>query len=404
VSIRRGVVQVSAAVGVAAAQLRRSPGRTALTVLAVAAAVLAVTLLASLGVGVVEVGEESLADTDRDLWLTNENAATENAITDASEVAVALEGREDVRTAAPIALHELYLKSEDGELHRVPAVGVHETHGGYDFQQGGGFELEPADYRTAPRSAPVSSEIVLDPRTARTLDVSVGDSIRIGASKQTADHEFTVVGTSSHHSTLLGSPTATVPLADLQYLAGTSGTDRATFIMADTAEDADSVAVRDSLRREYPQYDIQTSKQQVETVLTDRPAVIASGVTLVGLAVVGSTVLLVNLFVLVAYQQRDELAALRAIGLSRRLLAGTIGVQGLFVGVLGGVVGLAATPPLVAGLNRFAASTVGIEELLLTPVEVYAVGFALALGVGGIAAIVTGWHAGRYARLEQLQA
>lgn len=403
-SIRRGVVQVSAVVGVAAAQLRRSPGRTAMTVLAVAAAVLAVTLLASLGVGVVEVGEESLADADRDLWLTNEDAATENAISDASEVAAALEGREDVRTASPIALHELYLGSEDGELRRVSAVGVHETHGGYDFQQGGGFELEPADYRTAPRSAPVSNEIVLDPRTARALDISVGDSIRIGASKQTAEHEFTVVGTSSHHSTLLGSPAATVPLADLQYLAGTSGTDRATFIMADTAEDADSVAVRDSLRREYPQYDIQTSKQQVETVLTDRPAVIASGVTLVGLAIVGSTVLLVNLFVLVAYQQRDELAALRAIGLSRQLLAGIIGVQGLFVGMLGGGVGLAATPPLVAGLNRVAASTVGIEELLLTPVEVYAVGFALALVVGGIAAIVTGWHAGRYARLEQLQA
>ncbi len=375
-----------------------------MTVLAVAAAVLAVTLLASLGVGVVEVGEESLADADRDLWLTNEDATTENAISDASEVAAALEGREDIRTASPIALHEVYLGSEDGELRRVSAVGVHETHGGYDFQQGGGFELEPADYRTAPRSAPVSNEIVLDPRTARALDISVGDSIRIGSSKQTAEHEFTVVGTSSHHSTLLGSPAATVPLADLQYLAGTSGTDRATFIMADTAENADSVAVRDSLRREYPQYDIQTSKQQVETVLTDRPAVIASGVTLVGLAIVGSTVLLVNLFVLVAYQQRDELAALRAIGLSRRLLAGTIGVQGLFVGMLGGVVGLAATPPLVAGLNRVAASTVGIEELLLTPVEVYAVGFALALVVGGIAAIVTGWHAGRYARLEQLQA
>lgn len=403
-SVRRGVVRVRAVLGIAAAQLRRSPGRTALTVLAVAVAVLSVTLLASLGLGVVDVGEESLGDADRDLWLTAAGSDTDNGIVDASEVAATIEAREDVRTAAPIALHDIYIGTDDGELRRVPAVGVHETHGGYDFQQGGGFELEPADYRTAPRSAPARSEIVLDPRTATALDVSVGDTVRIGASRAHADREFTVVGTSSHHSTLLGSPAATVPLVDLQYVAGTSGTDRATFVMADTTDDADSTAVSDELQAKYPDYAVRTSEEQVEMLLTDRPVVLASGATLVGLAIVGSTVLLVNLFVLVAYQQRDELAALRAIGLSPRLLAATIGVQGLFAGVLGGLLGVAATPLLRTGLNRVAASAIGIEELLITPPEVYLAGFSLALCLGGIVAVLTGFHAGRYARLDRLQA
>ncbi|MFC6769107.1 ABC transporter permease, partial [Natrinema soli] len=41
---------------------------------------------------------------------------------------------------------------------------------------------------------------------------------------------------------------------------------------------------------------------------------------------------------------------------------------------------------------------------LRTPPEIYAGGFALALGAGTIVAIVAGWRAGRYARIEHLQA
>lgn len=406
-SVRGGLVRAAAVVGLALAQLRRSPGRTALTVVAVALAVLSVTLLASLGVGVVAVGEDGLDDTDRDLWITDDPdrstaGSSENAIADASEVAGSLNTRDDVRTASPIALHEVYIGSGE-DAQRWSAVGVHETHGGFDFEDGGGFELDPVDYAEAPREEPASGEIVLDPRIASELDVSVGDSVQVGSSKQTTgDHEFTVVGISAHHSGYLGSPAVTMPIVDLQLLAGTSGTDRATFIMADTTDDADSAAVRDELQQEYPEYSVQTSDEQVEALVTDRPIVIASGMTLVGLAVVGSGVLIVNLFVLVAYQQRDELAALRAIGLSRRLLAGTIAVQGFIVGILGGVVGVAATPLLVDGLNRLARSVVGFEELLVTSTAVYAAGFALALCVGTAVAAVTGWRAGRHARLDHL--
>jgi len=58
----------------------------------------------------------------------------------------------------------------------------------------------------------------------------------------------------------------------------------------------------------------------------------------------------------------------------------------------------------VIGLNRFSASVLGFERLLRTPPEIYAGGFALALGAGTIVAIVAGWRAGRYARIEHLEA
>lgn len=412
-SVSGAIVRTKAVAGIALAQLRRSPGRTALTVLAVAIAVLSITLLASLGVGVVETGEEGLDNADQDIWISSDPvdpaaSGTENPIVGSHEMAAELVERDDVTYATPIAMHDVYVGTEPDDLQRHPAVGVRETHEGFDFEEGGGFETPPEVYEEGDADGrsqdPMTGEIVLDPRVADALGAEVGDTIYFGTSRETApEYEFTVVGTSSYYSQYLGSETVAMPLVDLQAVAGTTGTDRATFVTADVADDADREAVAADLDEEYPEYDVRTSDEQIGAMLEDQPLVLASGGTLVGIAVVGGVVLTVNLFALVAAQQRTELAALRAMGLSRRLLAGTIGVQGLVTGLLGGIVGLAATPLLVRALNDLAASVAGFEDLLQTPLEVYVVGFALALVVGTVVALITGWRAGRYARIEHLE-
>ena len=412
-SVSGAIVRTKAVAGIALAQLRRSPGRTALTVLAVTVAVLSITLLASLGVGVVETGEEGLDNADQDIWISSDPVdpsatGTENPIVGSHGMAAELVEREDVTYATPIAMHDVYVGTEPDELQRHPAVGVRETHEGFDFEEGGGFETPPEVYEEGfadgRSQEPTTGEIVLDPRVADELGAEVGDTIYVGTSRETApEYEFTVVGTSSYYSQYLGSETVALPLVDLQAVAGTTGTDRATFVTADVADDADRERVAAELDEEYPEYDVRTSDEQIGAMLEDQPLVLASGGTLVGVAVVGGVVLTVNLFALVAAQQRTELAALRALGLSRRLLAGTIGVQGLVIGLLGGLVGLAATPLLVRALNDLAASLAGFENLLQTPLEVYVAGFALALVVGTVVALASGWRAGRYARIEHLE-
>ncbi|MDS0475440.1 ABC transporter permease [Natrinema sp. 1APR25-10V2] len=403
------IVRTRAVAGLALAQLRRSPGRTVLTVLAVTLAVLSVTVLASLGVGVVEKGEQGLDSADRDIWISRDPvdpsaSGTENPIVGAHGMAAELTAREDIESAAPIAMYDVYIGTNESDLRRSPAVGVQETHEGFDFESGEGFAVDRDVALSPPPDEPRTGEIVLDPRTAAALNVSVGDTVYIGTSRQTApNHEFTVVGTSSYYSQYLGSPAMTVPLGDLQAVAGTSGTDRATFVTADVTADADRAAVADELGEDYPTYEVRTSGEQVEGMLEERTVVLASGATLVGLAIVGGVVLTANLFALVAHQQREQLAALRAVGLSRGVLAGTIGAQGLLIGLAGGLVGLAATPLIVLGLNRFSTAVLGFERLLQTPPEVYAGGFALALCVGTVVALVAGWRAGRYARVEHLE-
>ncbi|MGQ3411045.1 ABC transporter permease [Natrinema sp. LN54] len=403
------VVRLRAVVGLAFAQLRRSPGRTALTVLAVTLAVLSVTVLASLGVGVVDKGEQGLDNADRDIWISSDPvdpsaSGTENPIVGAHAKSAEITARDDVQSASPIAMYDVYLGTNASDLERRPAVGVQETHDGFNFREGRGFEVDEETAASPPPEEPEVGEIVIDPRVADSLNVSVGETIYVGTSRQTADAaEFTVVGTSGYYSQYLGSPGVTVPLGDLQAVAGTSGTDRATFITADVTDDADRTTVANDLDEEYPEYDVRTSDEQVQSMVEERTIVLASGATLVGLAVVGGVVLTANLFALVAHQQREQLAALRAVGLSRRVLAGTIGTQGLVIGLLGGLVGLATTPLAVIGVNRFAASVLGFEGLLRTPPAVYLGGFALALVVGTVVAIVAGWRAGRYARIEHLE-
>ncbi len=410
-NLRHVPTRTRAVLGIALAQIRRSPRRTALAVLAVALVVLSVTLLASLGVGVVDVGEDGLENANRGIWLSSDPvdpsaSGTENPIVGAHSVTAELEERDDVSSASPIAMYEIYIGTDPEDLDRTSAVGVPETHEGFDFEEGGGYEIEEENAEEAMgEGEPTTEEVVLDPDTADRLDAEPGDTVYLGTSRESApEYEFTVVGTSSYYSQYLGSESTAVPLPDLLAVAGTTGTDRATFVTADAAEGHDRQGVAADLDEAYPEYDVRASDEQIGAMLEERPLILASGVTLVGLAIVGGVILTVNLFALVASQQREELAALRAIGLSRWILAGTIGAQGLVIGLLGGVVGLLSTPVLVVGLNRIVTELVGFEQLLRTPLEVYVVGFALAAVVGTIVALVAGWRAGRYARIKHLKA
>lgn len=409
-SVRERARRFAAVWGIALTQLRRSPARSALAVAAVALATLAVVLLASLGVGVVETGQEGFEESERDLWITGGPvdvgpAGTENPIVDAHDLAADVERREDVRGALPIAMHSAYVGSDPDDLELVTAVGVRDTHHGFEYEAGGGFTRPQSHYAGGSYDGPMSYEVVVDPALADRFDLSVGDTVYVGTSRESApDHAFTVVGIGSYYSQFLGTPTVTVPIAELQRIAGSAGADRATFVTVNLADDADERAVRDDLREEYSTYDVRTGEGQLEAMVEDRLLLVGSGATLVALAVVGGVALVANLFVLVAYQQRRRLAALGAIGLSRPLLAGTIAVQGFVIGLLGGAVGVLASPPIALGLNRLAAATVGFERVLRTPPEVYALGFAIAVFVGAIAALVAGWRAGRYASVERLEA
>ncbi|MXV61825.1 FtsX-like permease family protein [Natronorubrum sp. JWXQ-INN-674] len=392
-----------------AAQLRHDVGRTLLVILAIGLAVLAVTLLAGLGIGVLETGEERFAEADQDVWITGDAVeltaagGMENPIPDSHRLADDIEARDDVTGASPLAFHAVYAGTEPDDLEVVSGVGVPGEHGGMTLEAGDGFSEGNVHYGDGDYDGPMTYEVILDPQMAERIDADVGDTIYVGTSPETAStHEFTVVGISETYSQFLGTSTLTMPLSELQQIAGTTGADRATYVTVTVADGADRDAVSDDLQEQYPEYEVRTSEEQLESMVEQQILLLASGVALVVLAVLAGIILTVNLLALVAAQQRRELAALRAIGLSRGLITALIGGQGIVLGLCGGVLGLLATPAAAFALNRLAASLVGFENLLRTPPEIYLVGFAIAVGVGTIGAVVAGWRASVYTRFEHL--
>lgn len=408
----RGVlIRLRAAFGVAAVQLRRSPTRTALAVVGIALAVLAVTLLVSVGVGVLDTGEQKFGESNRDLWVTGGpvqlSASTrtplENTVVDSHDVAATIERRDDVESADPMALQGVYVATDDAEPQLLTAVGIAGRGWGALVDEGDGFSAVDAHYANGTYDGPMTREVIIDPRTAELLDVSVGDTIYVGASRESVrNQEFTVVGIASDVSQLLGTSTVALPLGELQQITGTTGADRATFVTVRLRDGADPAAVRQDIQETYPEYEVRTNREQLQSIVGNNAVIIASASSLVVLAVVAGVALTVNLLALVVHQLRPQIAALRAIGLDQSTLVAMVAAQGLLLGFAGGALGLAATPVAVRGLNVVAEAVVGFESLLSTPPVVYLGGFVLAVGIGTVAAAVAGWQLTRIAPLTDL--
>lgn len=407
-TLRTLLIRARAITGLGIAQLRHTGSRTALAVGGVMLAVLAVTLLTGLGIGVMETGQEKFNESNRDIWITGGPAAdapdTENEVVNAPALAADLRERDDIpgEDVSVIAMHDVYIGATPTEVDRVTAVGIQGTHGHFNFEEGQGFSGAAYNaFTNGSREERPSNVTVINPTIADRYDLSVGDTVYLGASTHHTQ-PYTVVGIGSYYSQYLGSPTVTMPLPEVQNVTGTAGSNRASFVTVYVG-DADREALRDKIQASYPAYDVQTSDDQFSSLIGDRLLIVASGMTLVGLAIVGGVTLTANLFVLVTYNQRDELVALRALGLSRWLLAGLIGVEGLIVGFIGGIFGLAATPLVARGLNYLSTAVFGFERIVRPSIEVYALGFATALIVGTVVAVITGWQASRSASLSALE-
>lgn len=405
------LAKLRAVVGIATEQLRHDRTRTVLAIIGVTLAVLAATLLGSVGYGVIATGEEKFDTAGRDLWITGgpvqitpgAAGGFQSSIHDSHTVSQQIEERETVQTAVPMLFQTVYLGNSSSSLNTVVAVGVPSS-GGATITAGDGFSrTDRAHYANGNYSGPPLEEVIVDQRIASQYGLSVNESVHIGGTVAGARQtNYTVVGVSPTFSRFLGTSTVAVPLSELQTMTGAARTDRATFITVSLRPDANVSAVEADLEQAYPTYDIRTNREQLQAVLAEQIVVIASGVTLVVLAILAGLVLTINLLALLVYQQRESLAALRSMGVSTTTLAGVVGSQGLILGILGGGLGLILTPAVAALLNRAAMAIVGFEGLVRTPDIVFAIGAVIAVVIGTLSAIAAGWQVARVNPLEHL--
>lgn len=401
--------RLRAALGIAAAQLRFDTSRSVLTVIGIVVAVLSMTLLASVGLGVMATGEEKFQNAGRDLWMTGGPVRlgpglSEGSIYDAHTVSDDIEARDDVSTAVPMAFQTVYVSRTGEDFQTMLGVGAPARGPSVSVSEGSGFSSRDVHYADGSYDGEMTHEVVIDRRTAAMFDVGVGDTIYIGGTLAAArNNEFTVVGISPTFSRFLGAPTVTLHLSELQEVTGTAGIDQASLITIATKDEADPAAVKADLESQYPEYVIRTNQQQLRSMLEQQALVLAAGVSLVVLAIVAGLVLTANLLLSYVYQQRATLAALKALGWRTRTIALMIGTQGLLLGVVGGLLGVGLTKPVAAVLDHLAASVVGFENLVRTPDIVLLAGFGIAvvislLSVGSATVLIA-----RISPLEHLE-
>lgn len=407
--------KLRAIVGLTITQLRHERTRTVLAVLGIALAVLSTTLLASVGYGVIETGQQKFDASGRDLWMTGgpvrlapgSVGGFENTLTNAHGLARNLSARNDVKTATPMAFQTVYVGTSPDDLQTIVGVGLPGTgsQGAAQISRGEGLTGSDRHYAGGSYDGPMTKEVLIGPRVADQLNVSVGDTLHVGGTIVSArQNAFTVIGISPTFQRFLGAPSVVLRLSELQTLTGTTRTDPATMITINLVADANVDQAEQEIQQQYPQYDVRTNREQLESVLAENALVLASGVVLVVLAVVAGVALTANLLALLVYQQRQELAAAKALGVSGRILVATAGGQGLVLGLLGGSLGLLLTPLAASGLNAVAAHLVGFTGLVQTPTPIFVLGGGVAVGIGTVGAVVAGWRASRVRPLAHLEA
>lgn len=403
--------KLRAALGIAVTQLRHSRGRTVLTVLGITLAVLSTTLLAGTGIGVVETGQQKFDASGRDLWISGGAVrfapgtvgGIENSITDAHQLEQELRQREDVATATPMSFQTVYVSTNGTEFETVIGVGAPAKKAAVQLSSGPGFTKDDVHYGNGSYDGPMTNEVVVGQRVAEQYDIEVGDTLYVGGTLASArEHRFTVVGVSPTFSQFLGAPSVVLHLSELQEVTGTTGTDSATLVTVRLRDGADPAQVAAEIEREYPQYDVRTNQEQLTKTLEEQATVLAAGASLVLLAVVSGLALTLNLLLTHVHQQRRELAALKALGMSSSTLATAIGAQSLLLGVLGGLVGVGLSYPAVEVLNYVAYAVVGFDDVVRLPGVVLVGGFGLAVGTSLLGSLAAGWRTSRLSPLKYL--
>nr|WP_283102362.1 ABC transporter permease [Haloplanus sp. XH21] len=384
--------------------------RTTLSVIGVAIAVLAATLLAATGLGVVQTGQEKFDSADRDLWITGGPVefapgtvgGVQNSIRDSHRVADELRGREDVATVGTLLFQTVYASPNGSEYRTIAALGVPRS-SGLSVTSGRGFPGDP-HYADGNYTGPMTHEVLIDRRTASLFDIGVGDSLHVGGTITAADrHRFVVVGISPTGSQFLGVPTVSMPLSELQEITGKTSSDPATLITITTTESASVTAVQHDLERTYPQYTVRTNREQLRATVERQAVVLAGGTSLVALAILAGIALTLNALLSMLIQQARVYAALKSLGTSTTTLTLTALVQTLCIGLLGGGLGLACALPLATGLNHIIGTLVGFENVVRLTPQILLVGGGIALAMSLLSGALAGVYLWRMQPLELLR-
>ncbi len=259
-----------------------------------------------------------------------------------------------------------------------------------------GSVLTPETLQGPVADALARGEAVLDTDFATGHGLAIGD--RIGVTGPAGERTLTVGGL--YHSVAVNAAVVASPATLDALVPVEQQTDTTVTVVA--APGTDLTALRTQLAgivKPYYVVSVMTSGEFVAGLAAQVNQVLAVLYALLGLSIVIAVLGIVNTLALSVIERTREIGLLRAVGLGRLQLAGTITTESVLTAVCGTVVGLGTGVALAASLPRVFHDQ-GLSQLAV-PVASLLGMLVLAVLVGVAAAV---WPAIRAARLPVLDA
>jgi putative ABC transport system permease protein len=348
--------------------LRRRPGRVLLTVLGVALAVGLTTTMLSIAAGLDSTSKRVLADTGVDIVIVKEGADVissshppfANGTGTADDLQLHVAG---VRTAFPIfektvTLYPANYASCQAGCPPVNPLANGENPGrrgglsGLDMVEGAYFQTlgDPfnatAEYRNhlypdGFNSSSFTREILLNRAVARELNTTVGGTIFLSLTRSfNGSQPFHVVGIYEASFETDQSREVRVHLSELQYMDHRER-DEATLIAIDLADPSAAPNTAAAIHARYPGLRAATSKEILGEL--DRAISVFSAFAglIAGVSIAVAVLFAATIFMISVRERIGEIAALRAIGISRRTIFTELVLESAVVGALALAIGSA---------------------------------------------------------------
>jgi ABC-type lipoprotein release transport system permease subunit len=233
--------------------------------------------------------------------------------------------------------------------------------------------------------------LILGRRAAQSMDLQVGDAIRITSST------FRIIGI---YETGNGfeDRAAVVPLREAQTLALQPHRISMLYVKLSDPDKADQLQAR--VERRFPDLAVSTSsgfinQEQLLEMLD------VMGMVVAGLAVIIGGIGMTNTLFMSVFERTREIGFLRSLGWRRRRVLGLILGESVVLALLGGLVGSGLGVVAVLMVSR-SSSWLGVFGSQLTP-DLFARGLVTVVVLGVVGGAYPAWWASRLVPLEALR-
>ena len=343
-----------------ARELLRHPARSLLAVLGVAVACAMLLDMLMLGGGLNASFRSLLTSAGYELRVSPAGTLpfdTGATIGDASGVRLRLESEPGIDAVAPVLGSNLLIENSRGA---GPDEGTDRL-----FVLG----VDPAEqgiYRLTSGVDPDENGVVIGRELADT-GLAIGDSISLRAPGSFAEAgrrtgSFRVTGVADFLYASSGERSAAVTLPTLAQL--TDQPDRASLMMVRITEGENPESVAAALRLRHPELEIASVGQLVETAAR-RLSYFRQLAAILGTVSLVVTTLLIGTIMAISINDRyGTIAALRAIGISKRSIVAAVLVESLLLCVLAAAVGLGLGLLVAGQLERILSDLPGLPSAI----------------------------------------